>query len=242
MVSTKKSSANKSSANKSSANKSSAKKQPSSIATQPAPAPTSTTASGSVAAVVAAVLPTTPPGDLPPAVGAPATPAGWKRKPVKRRGGARGAHPRQDQVTNADAAANELLKSTTYAEDFGQRVPSAATLGFLMENSAKWRGEWSQAEQYAAYAAQQRAAWEQETLDQMGVFKQAFAFVASREPTVAEKYPATAKYLAAGSTISTRAGKTRKEKAKATAKKVVAAPAAETGAAEQPAATTAPTK
>jgi hypothetical protein len=208
---------------KSSAKKSNTRKQPSGIAAQPAAAPIPTTASGSVAAVIAAVYPTTPPGDVPPAVGAPATPEGWTHIAVKRHGGARGPRPKQGQITNAEAAADELLKSPTYAEDFGPRVPSAAALGYLMSNSAKWRAEWAKAKRYLTYASDQRAAWEKETLDQMGVFHHAFAFVASREPAVTEKYPATAKYLAATSTIATRAGKTRK--AKANAKKAEAVPA-----------------
>ena len=197
------------------------------IALAPTAAAPPTTASGSVAAVIAAVYPTTPPADMPPTVGVPATPKDWKARPAKGRGGTRGAKLTKDQVTSAAAAAGEITKSATYAADFGPHAPSQATLGFLMGNSTRWRAEWEHASQYLTYAAEQRAAWDQAILTQMDTLKQAFDFVASREPAVAEKYSATAKFLDARSAAAVRAANTRKEKLHAKAKGADAVPAAE---------------
>jgi hypothetical protein len=195
------------------------------IALAPSTATLPTTASGSVAAVIAAVYPTTPPGDLPPAVGVPATPKDWKARPTAGRGRTRGTKLTKDQVTSAAAAAGEITKSATYATDFGPHAPSQATLGFLMNNSAQWRAEWEHASQYLTYAAEQRAAWDQAVLGQMDTLKQAFDFVASREPAVTEKYSATAKFLEARSAVAERAANTRKEKLHAKAKGADAVPA-----------------
>jgi hypothetical protein len=195
------------------------------IALAPSAATPPTTASGSVAAVIAAVYPTTPPGDMPPTTGVPATPKDWKARPSRGKGRTRGAKLTKDQVTSAAAAAGEITKSTTYATDFGPHAPSQATLGFLMDNSTRWRMEWEHASQYLTYAAEQRAAWDQAMLGQMDTLKQAFDFVASREPVVTEKYSATAKFLDARSAVGQRAANTRKEKLQAKAKGAAAVPA-----------------
>jgi hypothetical protein len=192
------------------------------IALAPSAATPPTTASGSVAAVIAAVYPTTPPGDMPPTAGVPATPKDWKARPA---GKGRGAKLMKDQVTSAAAAAGEITKSTTYAADFGPHAPSQATLGFLVNNSTRWRAEWEHASQYLTYAAEQRAAWDQAMLGQMDTLKQAFDFVASREPAVTEKYSATEKFLDARSAVGQRAANTRKEKLHAQAKGADAVPA-----------------
>jgi hypothetical protein len=190
-----------------------------------------------------AAYPCTPPGDMPPVSGAPATPEGWKARPAKGRGKSRGPRMAKEQVTSAVAAAGEIARSPTYAEDFGPRAPSATTVGFLMTNAAKWRTEWDHAEAYLAYVAEQRQAWENATLDQMQTLKPAFAFVASREPAVAEKYTATAKFLAARSASAKRAASTRREKRLANGKAPAAAaspsePAAPATAPPHPASTT----
>jgi hypothetical protein len=96
-----------------------------------------------------------------------------------------------------------------------------------MSNSTRWRAEWEHASQYLTYAAEQRAAWDQAMLGQMDTLKQAFDFVASREPAVTEKYSATGKFLDARSVVGQRAASTRKEKLQAKAKGAGAVPATE---------------
>src|ERR1700723_254541 len=65
------------------------------------PSPTLVTSAAALApAIAAAAPPITPSGDLPPAVGAPAPPAGWVAAPKKKRR-AHGLRPRGVQLTSA---------------------------------------------------------------------------------------------------------------------------------------------
>jgi hypothetical protein len=195
----------------------------------PSPALTSTPS-------VAASTPTTPPGDMPPAERAPATPAGWKASPAKGRGKSRGPKLTKGQITSESAAAKELAGSTTFTADFGPHTPPQATLAFLLANAAVWRVIWQGASQFATYAAEQRAAWDTAAQEQMAVFAPSFELAETREPVVAEKYPATAKFLGAKSEVAQRGASTRKAQAKAKAK------AAEAPAPSPPVNTTTPAK
>jgi len=166
-----------------------------------------------VASAAAAAPPMTPPGDLPPAAGAPAPPEGWT--PVlKKKRSARGLRPKGVQITSAVAAAKELTQSATYATDFGSRAPAAAQVAFVVTNAAKWRDTWQAAKKFFAYASEQRATWENDAVAQMDALKPAFDYAASRDTTVAEKYAATSKYLGATNAIAERAATVRKAKAK----------------------------
>ena len=164
-------------------------------------------------AVAPAGVTLTPPGDLPPAAGAPPTPSGWSARPAKKKGGTRGRRPRRAQVTNAMGVAQEIVESATYAEDFGSRAPTAANVAFVVANAAKWREIWEAARQFARYAAEQRAAWDQEALAQMEALKPAFEYVASRDASAVQSYSATAKYLTATSEIAARAASARRARA-----------------------------
>jgi hypothetical protein len=126
---------------------------------------------------------------------------------------------KKDQIANASSAASEILKSTTFVQDFGPHAPSQTTLGFLMANADSWRTTWEGASQFAAYAAEQRAAWEAAAQAEMATFQPAFELATTTEPAVAKKYTATAKYLGARSAISKRAASTRKAQVAAKAKK-----------------------
>src|SRR5580700_6601803 len=66
--------------------------------------PTSAQAIPATHAPIAAAYPTTPPADMPPTVGVPATPKDWKARPAKGRGATRGVKLTKDQVTSAAAA------------------------------------------------------------------------------------------------------------------------------------------
>jgi hypothetical protein len=179
-----------------------------------APTRTLVTSAPALASAVAAAAPVTPPGDLPPAVGAPATPADWVPAPRKKRG-ARGLRPKAVQVTNAEAAAKEITASTTYVADFGSRAPAAPQVAFVVTNAVKWRDTWQAAKKFFAYASEQRATWENDALAQMDALKPAFTYAASRDGTIAEKYSATSKFLGATNAIASRAATSRKAKAKA---------------------------
>jgi hypothetical protein len=155
----------------------------------------------------------TPPGDLPPVTAVPVPRAGWEPAPKKKRG-SRGLVPKAAQATNANAVAKELTESATYVADFGARAPSAANVAFVVTNAAKWRETWLAARKFMTYAAEQRANWENEALVHMDKLKPAFEYVTSRDPTVAEKYAATSKYLGATNAIAARAATVRKANAK----------------------------
>jgi hypothetical protein len=182
-----------------------------------APTPVLVTSAAALASAVAAAAPMTPPGDLPPAVGAPATPQQWVPTPKKKRG-ARGLRPRGVQVSSAQAVAKEITQSPTYVADFGSRAPAAGQVAFVVTNAAKWRDTWQGAKKFFQYASEQRAAWENDALAQMDALKPAFEYAASRDSTVAEKYAATSKYLGETNAIAERAAVVRKVTAKAEAK------------------------
>jgi hypothetical protein len=171
------------------------------------------------APAVAPQSPVTPPGDLPPAVGAPATPKGWKATPTKGRGKTKGQRLANVQVRNQRAAGKELAASTTYTTDFGQYAPSQSALGFLLTNAAAWRALWEGASLFLDYCAEQRKKWEHAAATEMATFKPSFDVVTSRKPAVADNYAATAKYLTAKSASAKRSAATRKTKDKAKAKK-----------------------
>lgn len=162
----------------------------------------------------AAAPPITPPGDLPPATGAPATPKGWVPA-TKKRGGPIGLRPKTTQIANAVSAAKELASSTTYENDFGTRAPPAAQIAYVVTNAAKWRDLWQGAKAFFAYASEQRAVWENDALTQMDALKPAYEYAASREAGVADKYAATGKFLGATNAIAARAATSRKAKTKA---------------------------
>jgi hypothetical protein len=178
------------------------------------------------AATVPQTPPVTPPGEMPPAVGAPAPPEGWKATPTKGRGRALGSRLKRVQGASQAAAAKELATSTTYVSDFGSRAPSPTVLGFLLSNAAAWRAIWDGATQFLAYAAEQRQKWEDAASAEMAALAPSFDFVASRDPAIAQKYAATAKYLGAASASAKRAVVTRKAKAAKAKKAEAAAPSA----------------
>ncbi len=186
--------------------------------------------------------PTTPPGDMPPARGAPSTPKAWKPRPKRKRGAATGPRPKGPQIANAVPAANEIASSPTYVEDFGNKAPSPVVVAFLVTNAASWRTVWEAATKFATYAAEQRAAWEEAALGQMDTLKPSFDFVTSRDPSVADRYSATAKFMAAGSAIAKRAVETRKANAKAKAAKGNGAATGNAAASPAPAAAPAATE
>jgi hypothetical protein len=161
--------------------------------------------------------PFTPPGDLPPVAAVPAPRPGWEPTPRKRKG-PQGLRPKATQAANASAVAKELTESATYGTDFGSRAPAAAQVAFVITNAAKWRETWQAAKKFLAYSAEQRATWDNEALVHMDKLKPAFDYVTSRDPTVAEKYAATSKYLGATNAIAARAATVRKANAKAKAK------------------------
>ena len=199
--------------------------------------PTLVTSAAALAPAIAAAPPITPPGDLPPAVGAPAPPVGWVPAPKKKRG-AQGLRPKGVQMTSAQTVAKELAGSATYSADFGSRAPAAAQVAFVMTNAAKWRDTWQAARKFLVYASEQRATWENDALVQMDALKPAFEYAASRDGTVAEKYAATTKYLGETNAIAARAVTVRKAKAKA--KKGTQATVAMVPASSEPAPTAAP--
>jgi hypothetical protein len=170
----------------------------------------------------AAAPPITPPGNMPPAAGVLAMPTGWEPTP-KKRTSARGPRPRGAQITDAAAAAKEITQSSTYEDDFGPHAPPAAQVAFVTANAATWRTTWQQAKRFYAYCTEQRAAWEGEAISQMDTLKPAYAYLAERDPKAAGNYPATARYLDAGSVIATRAGASRKAKTLAKAKAATSA-------------------
>jgi hypothetical protein len=93
----------------------------------------------------------------------------------------------------------------------------------MMTNAAEWRDTWQAATKYLAYCSEQRATWENASLAQMDTLKPAFEYLEQRDPKAAEKYPATTKYLGAGSAITTRAAEKRKKKDSAAVKAAKAA-------------------
>lgn len=216
-------------------------------ATSPASPEVSTPAATPVTSVtslpaLAAALPMTPPGDLPPAIGVPEPRAGWEPSP--KRGRARtGLRPKAAQAANAAAVAKEITESTTYVADFGSRAPAAAQVAFVVTNAAKWRETWQAARRFFVYASEQRAAWENTALAQMDALKPAFSYATTRDATVEEKYAATAQYLGATNAIAARAATSRKAKAKEKKGATAPAPAVAPVAPETPAVTapTAPT-
>jgi hypothetical protein len=198
-------------------------------ATAMTPSPEVSAPARTLATSAAASPPITPPGDMPPAVGAPPTPDDWEPAPGKKRGG-KGQRPKGVQISGAVAAAKELAKATTYVEDFGNRAPPAAQVAFVVTNAAKWRATWQGAKKFLAYAAEQRAAWENDALAQMDALKPAFDYATSRDTALAEKYAATSKFLAVNQVIAARAVSTRKANAKgkgAATAAAVTAPAAD---------------
>jgi hypothetical protein len=190
-----------------------------------APTPVLVTSAPALASAVAAAAPITPPGDMPPAVGAPAPPDGWVPAPKKKRG-AQGLRPKGVQITGAQAAAKELTQSSTYVADFGSRAPAAAQVAFVVTNAAKWRDTWQASKKFFEYSSEQRAKWENDALAQMDALKPAFDYAASRDTGLAEKYSATTKYLGETNAIAARAATVRKAKAKAKKGATPASPAA----------------
>lgn len=190
---------------------------------------TSASLEGSTIANPATTPPLSPPGDLPPAQGAPSTPTGWRASPTKAKRGFRGQRPKGDQITNATTAASELQKSTTYVADFGAAAPDPNAIAFTLTNAAKWRDHWATAQKWYEYCSEQRIAWENEAMGQMATLQPPFDYAASRNPSLATKYRATARFMDATKAIGQRAAASRKAataEKKAAAKAATATPAA----------------
>jgi hypothetical protein len=164
----------------------------------------------------------------PPAVGAPATPPGWKKsKWIKPREGLR---PTATQADAVAPAAAELQASTTYVADFGANAPSAAALAHDLSTASQWREEWSKTRDWLAYCSEQRRLWEDASLAGVATLKPAYDYAVSRDPTVAKRYPSTKRLVAARSEVSTRAAARRKANEKAAEKQDPAAPSPSGGA------------
>jgi hypothetical protein len=150
------------------------------------------------------------PGPEPPTGNVvPVVSTDWKPKPVGR---GKGARAKAAQISNAVAAAKEIGGSTTYAEDFGPHAPSQALFAHLLLGASGWRGQWTSAKRWTAYAAEQNAAWWVAALGVATLLQPAFEYAIARDPTIAEKYPAAKQFIEAGSLIGKRAASVRKAK------------------------------
>lgn len=159
----------------------------------------------------------------PPAAGAPEVPKGFV-KPATGRG------PRlaiwRGQIALGSQVQKELLSATP--ADFGPYAPDLPTLAANVAVGSEWSEERIKAVAWSEFArAQEVAAWEP-ALATFATLLPAFEYAMSRDPSVAERFPALARFFGLRKKAGVKGAKSRNRPAKTSspAKAAPAAPAA----------------
>lgn len=160
-------------------------------------------------------------GNAAPKQGAPTPPADFTPKPRKR-GTKLPLH--RAQVGCVGPLTAELSAAANPQADFGPHIPNFAMVVALLGLAGGWSSERARAEAWRAYVSEQEASAWTPVAALLDMYSKAFKVAAARDPSVLERYPASALYF------SLRSRRTSKRKAKAPA-----APQPSNGAA-QPAA------
>ncbi len=168
--------------------------------------------------------------DPAPTATAPSPPAGYVSTKVGR-----GNRPQRAQVAVASKMATELRAYGSYAQEFGSAAPDPSTLADALETAANWSGSLQNAAAWYQYVKQQEyLAWKH-ALGLTDSLRVPFEFQMSRDASVGESLPSTAKFFAARMETGAKAAATRKkaaaEKAAANAKVAAAGGGAANGSA-----------
>ncbi len=160
-----------------------------------------------------------------PTATAPSPPAGYVSTKIGR-----GNRPQRAQVAVASKMATELQAYGSYAQEFGSAAPDPSTLADALVTAANWSGALQNATAWYQYVKQQEyLAWKH-ALGLTDSLRVPFEFQMSRDASVGETLPSTAKFFAARIEAGAKAAATRKkaaaEKAAANAKAVAAGGAA----------------
>jgi hypothetical protein len=145
----------------------------------------------------------------------------------------RGLRPQRSQVAIAAKMASELRGSDSYATLFGSGAPAASSVADALVTASNWSGSLQNAETWYQYVKQQEGlAWEH-ALGLTDPLRVPFEFNLTRDATVGETLPSTAKFFAAKSESGKKAAATRKKnqaEKKAAAVETSTPPAAQTPA------------
>ena len=107
--------------------------------------------------------------------------------------------------------ATELQGYAQYKEVFGATAPDADTVAAALENASEWSAAYSNAEAWFKYVQQQMVlAWRHAT-GLTDSLKGPFDIAASRDATIPEALPSTAKFFAVPKEIAQKAVATRKK-------------------------------
>lgn len=158
------------------------------------------------------VAPVVLPPDPLPKQSAPAVPVGFEPPPKHQK--RVGLPPTEQQVRDAPDVARELSTSTSYANDFGNRIPGAKTIADALTLAKGWSDQVGAAEAWLTYVkAQEHAAW-REAFALTKKLKPEFELAAKHDPAVAKTYPQTEDFLGVRVAAAKRGVKTRAEKKK----------------------------
>ncbi len=186
------------------------------------------------------------------AAGASVTdPVPTKRAPSPPKGNVpvtlgRGNRPRRAQVALAPKMAAELRASGDYAAQFGAGAPDASSVADSLETASAWSDSLQNATAWYQYTKQQEhLAWKH-ALGLTDTLRVPYEFRLSRDATVGESLPSTAKFFGAPKDSAMKAAATRKKNAAAEkpagAKATASAPADSPPLAPPPAAPAATAK
>lgn len=140
-----------------------------------------------------------------PTTASPTPPTGYV--PTKL---GKGLRPQRAQIAIATKVASELRSSTTYAQQFGSSAPDAAAVADALDHASAWSGTLQNATAWYQYVKQQEnLAWKH-ALGSTEALRVPFEFHLSRDATVGEALPSTAKFFGASKEAAKKGAATRK--------------------------------
>ena len=157
----------------------------------------------------------------PPDVKAPAVPAGFVRSNPKDY---RGFRPKDSELAVIPDVIVELAQFDDYESVFGRTAPAVLSVIQALEAASQWTALLSGASDWDAYVrSQEGMAWK-DTLTLVDKLKGPFELASAHDPSIAARYPALARLVAAAKVIAKRGVATRKRRASEKAKEHGAQP------------------
>jgi hypothetical protein len=127
-----------------------------------------------------------------------------------------------EHVAAALAVASEIEASASFEEDFGRSAPAKRSAVNGLGAADAWTTEAKRAEAWTSYALlQKELAWNA-VMEALAPIMASFTGLATRDPTLAARYPALAAFVEARHAAGKRAARVRKADAKRTATNVAA--------------------
>jgi hypothetical protein len=156
----------------------------------------------------------------PPVQGAPTTPTGFVAHAGLLKHRARVPHA---FAGLASGIVTEVAKSTTFVDDFGSNAPVAKELAERVDASAAWQREVELATSWLGFAKDGASRSWALTSKQLAALAPAFAYAASRDNTIVDRYAQLAQLFDLNRASARRAAATRAAKKKAASKPAPAA-------------------